>query len=74
MSRQVPAYVAEADRIMQRLRDAVSLPEIEAIANEERANVRHLHDQDCDTQKSLAMGIVNLKLLRINQLKREARA
>lgn len=67
----VPEYVTEAQRIMARLRHAESTGEVELIANEERSYVQKLHGHDCETQKSLALGIINLKALRLSQLARE---
>lgn len=66
-----PDYVKRADEIRMRLRNAETIEEIERIADEERRYVKHLHDEGCQTQKSLALGIINLKMLRLNDLNRE---
>lgn len=72
MTQPIPEYVTEAERIKQRLRVAISTVEIEAVADQERAAVMALHEQE-GTPHQLALDIINLKVLRLSQLSREAR-
>lgn len=56
--------MSEAERIKDRLRQCQTAPEVEAVADEERENVKKIAAED----RPLAIQIANLKAYRLWQI------